>query len=287
VAFKYNFYPPNGTGRDTYVTNASVNQSIWSYQQAPVFSGNLQNGMANSVTSTKYTRQARPYTSVGAVSGYTGHIPAAIHSVGTSGLPAPSAVPLNKPFPLGEGHVVAPVGSGNDPEFARQTARIASKTYKIPGYAGHTPGLIHSVGKSYGGVAAGESNEAIAARTSQMYPPNMMKAHEGAHKGVLGFGLEFEPRNLQDAAFPMEPLKAPTQGYTGWMQMRSNSANFGKPWGVKAPALPNSGGIGDPGREFIADVAKTKAFPSGYINKPDRFDNTIVGYAGFRPSTVA
>jgi len=280
VGFKYNYYPPSGSGRDTFITHVSNNQTSWSYTQNPPWL-NMQQGQASNMTS-RTTQSLRPAVSGPKIVGYTGHVEGSRHTVGANGLLAPAPTTANKSMPLGAG--LPQVGGlsmgAGELSKTQQLKRQATPSFRIPGYAGHAPGHKHAVGLSFGAIGEGAAGDDVSSssRTAVMAPPGMIN---GSNEVPL-------QRNLQPDVV-METMTVPCVGYTGHIQGAALSANFGKAYAVKAkeaPSYPSDGGVGDPERKWIADVERTLPFTRGHVGRPPRYAIAIKRYAGFRPASV-
>ncbi|KAL3910142.1 MAG: hypothetical protein SGPRY_009167 [Prymnesium sp.] len=218
-----------------------------------------------------------------AVTGYTGKMPGLSIGCGTVfGTPVPTEHFTSPCFPDING---APPRSPRVVESMRAGSQAfqqgaATPGMQVPGYAGHLSGTQNIVGSSH--AAFSRSGAVHASCPFQcLGTPGMLDA---THSVV--------PRNLRpDVVMPHEPPRTKS-GYDGHLPGKHFSTNFGKPFASAAVELlathgkPVAGGIGDPGRPFIADTDSKLSFPRGHLGRPKRSQIYIAGYAGFRPRST-
>lgn len=220
-----------------------------------------------------------------AVTGYTGNIASLKPQVGSVfGQGQVAVEPLDTFFHEGGAHPTpAALTASFGAAQAAHLRRAAMAAHRTPGYAGHLSGQQHACGKSRSAVCLGEAG-----------PTHLPNLGEGA-PGLTDRDQLIVCRNLLRGV--TNPRELPTRtkhGYTGHLPGRHESTNFGKSYMQGATELlqysgtPPAGGIGDPGRPFIADnhIEPRLAFPEGHQGRPQRSQHCISGYAGFRPRTT-
>ena len=213
---------------------------------------NLQPGVANGMAASLMKRP--PPQPSRCIVGYTGHRR-------DPDAPKPVAQPGSEVTSYQRGARPDPVAA----------ARKERPYFRIPGYGGHAMGHQHSYGLSYGAIGGRERAQTAAG---------------GCRALISQTRLNEKPRNVQAGYVLPEPKPRAKSGYTGHIAGRHLSENFGKAYAYASLEMIGtgvSGGVGDVGREFIADVDWTKAFPAGHVGRPARHEAPIAGYAGCRP----
>ncbi|KAL1524733.1 hypothetical protein AB1Y20_019616 [Prymnesium parvum] len=277
---KYNFYQPSGSGRDGFIMHVSTHQTNFTYvAKAPEFAGNRQNGMANSLVG--YSKDTLPKPSPPlAVSGYTGRMPGLSAGIGTVFGTFQKA---EEPLPLDAFTNVR--GAAPPPEYILKAIRKANEAherraatpgFRMPGYGGHLSGYKHLIGQSF--------SAAVGSNRGPVLPCNPTGA-----PGMSSAAQCIVPRNLQPGVVMPREVARTKSGYCGHLPGKHYSTNFGKPFTPRAEELlatngqPAAGGIGDPGRPFIADVDSRIAYPNGHVGRPKRYKIALDGYTGFVP----
>lgn len=217
-----------------------------------------------------------------AVSGYTGRTTSNLRGLGTVfgvdvGAEAPT--PSNA-FPNLHGAAAPPkalVGGFAAAQDA-QRSRAARPAYQLPGYGGHVRGRAFVAGCSTSAVSSGEAG-----------PTDKAMIGPGA-PGSTNAPRLVRISNFAPASQPDVPRAK--KGYTGHLPGRHFSTNFGKSFAEAASEMiatsghPIAGGVGDPGKPFIADTDARLPYPAGHVGRPHRSFSHVVGYAGYRPRTT-
>lgn len=146
---------------------------------------------------------------------------------------------------------------GEDKNKELLATRSVTLGFRLPGYEGHVPGQSQAIGASYG---------AVSANTAETMKPM------GVRDGFMAKKQEHVVNPQLQPGVVMEPMRAPSRGYTGHLPGEAHSDNFGKSWSVSASQTTKSG-ILDAGRPLVADAVRTNTYPTGYM--------------GFRPLTPA
>lgn len=261
---------PNGTGRDGFISATSEHQTNFTYvPKAPEFVGTRMPGMASNMVGL--TSKPGSFPMPAQVTGYTG-------LRGPSGEPptAADAFPNLGPAPK---TMVSSIKSF-EASKAAMSAHHSNPNYRIPGYAGHSPGHQQVCGWATGPINWGDAGKTTYAAIGFDAPG--LNAGEQVIKNT----------NLAPGAVIPAGLPRTKAGYTGHLPGRHFSSNFGKAFMYSSEELlategqPPAGGIPDPGQPFNADVESKLVFPAGHIDRPQRLKTCVVGYAGFRPRTT-
>lgn len=296
VPLTYNFYHPDGSGRDGFIHHSSQHQNAnFNYvPKAPTMPGNEQAGMASSLPAAYSEAEKQPTTAQ--VVGYTGHFPGDKYAVGDTfqhssarlmetfkahkAAGGPPALPVQ--FPDLWPRPTPQTSAEYDAELKRQRARQQAAGHRIPGFAGFSTGHQHVAGFTYGAICAADGT------------PDSHGAVIG--EGAPGLGRKVSVSvvapNLQPgAALPTDEAKT-KPGYCGHVPGRHFSSNFGKQFSLSAKQMlecngrPSAGGVADPGVPYYSDTDGTLAYPAGHVGRPAKCMVGIAGYAGFRPQTT-
>jgi len=257
---RYNFYHPNGSGRDGFIHHVSQHQTTFNYSpKAPEFVGTRMPGMASNMVGL--TMGPSYFDKPAGVSGYTGHL---VPPSGSWGEPTPAdAFPG---LPVG-GCAPSPckalVGSFHE-EKQKHESNIQHPGYRVPGYGGHCTGQQHACGFTHGAICWGDAGAVT-------------------HLGVIGPGAPgttereqlIRSTNLQRGAVLPAGKARTKMGYTGHLGGKHYSTNFGESFAATAEKLLTSTDAGY--------VKKEGEFPGA---RPPLLQAAVSGYSGFRPRTT-
>ena len=153
-----------------------------------------------------------------------------------------------------------------DEKMKHEDRMMTTSTYKMPGYAGHTPGHASVSGYTYGALCLGDAGKTDYAAFTYAAP-----------------GLNTGPQiiksvNLRPGATIPDMQPKTKAGYTGHLPVKHLSSNFGENFNATAVKfLANDGDAGHIGH--VGEFESEK-------DRPGRLNVAVAGYKGFRPRTT-